>query len=166
MTPEFIPDLWTWCCRSRLVHSSPAQVDPAPGSGCCCLVACLAFRPGLRRDPGVSVADEAPGTGAIPAIRAQVVAVSGACRMTPASIIRLPGRPRDIDAGAQPPVVAGATPDRRGWLSWSISRLFSVIWAWCSPGARLLAGPRRRPIGRPQRESYIQLLVGPLAQRP
>ena len=44
------------------------------------MVVCLTFRPGLRRDLRVSAADEAPGTGVIPATRAQVVAVSGAYR--------------------------------------------------------------------------------------
>ena len=60
--------------------SGPSKAKTAPGSGCCCLVVCLAFRPGLRRDLRVSAADEAPGTVAIPAVRAQEVAVSGTYR--------------------------------------------------------------------------------------
>ena len=67
----------------------PEPTDPlqdckgkdSPGvTGCCCLVVCLTFRPGWRRYLRVAAADEAPGTGAIPAVRAQEVATSLADR--------------------------------------------------------------------------------------
>ena len=67
----------------------PEPTDPwqdctgkdSPGvTGCYCLVACLACRPGWRKYLRVAAVDEAPGTGARPAVRAQEVATSLADR--------------------------------------------------------------------------------------
>ena len=130
----------------------------------------MACRPGLRRDLRVAAADEASGDWRqTRGSGIQEVAVSGAYRQrskTSASISRLPGWQGELPAAAQPALVAGPPGSAGLAHSWSISRFCSVLGVWYSPGARRLPGPRRRPIGRPQREADIQLLVGPLAQRP
>ena len=95
----------------------PEPTDPlqdckgkdSPGvTGCYCLVACLACRPGWRKYLRVAAVDEALGTGARPAVRAQEVATSLADRQI-------------NDVGQHYPAARAAKgqfPPRRG-LRWS-----------------------------------------------
>ena len=139
--PEFSPDLWARRYRSRPTPCRTAKAKTAPGSGCCCLVVCLTFRPGWRRDLRVAAADEAPGTVAIPAVRAQEVAVSGTYR-------------RVLDVGQHYPAARAANGNsRRGAASGGRPpRSAGVSSPGQSPGSIGgwgLVQPRRSPACRP-----------------
>ena len=126
----------------------PARLEEGP-AGC---------RSG--RSAGGLAPDSRPGSrrsrAAAPTVRSK----------TSASVSRLPGWQGELPAVAQPALVAG--PPGSGPVSSLLVNppVLSVLGVWYSPGAFNLAGPRWRPIGRPQCEADIQLLVGPLAQRP